>query len=101
MLDKHLLPYYKEVFIKYKEEVDEDGNIVVSEMSSGNWWKNTEADLRARKGEDSFLLPIILYLDGTLLDVTGKQSAKPICVTLGNFSGRLRVCIIIILILRF
>ena len=89
-----LINHSSEISVEYKEDLDLAGNPVVSELCNSAWWKSTEAALRRRTSDESCLLPILLYIDGTQLDVTGKQSAKPICITLGNFSGNLRVCFI-------
>ena len=92
MQEQELLNYNDGIFTQYEEKMDSDGDRIYSELYTANWWKKTERDLRDRCGEDSYLLPIILYLDATQLDVTGKNSAKPVCITLGNFSGKIRVC---------
>ena len=91
MLEPELLQYSGDISSQFETKLDSEGNRIVSEMNTANWWLRTEEVLRERCGEDSFLLPIILYLDATQLDVTGKNSAKPVCITLGNFSGRIRV----------
>ena len=91
MQEQELLKYQDGIATQYEEKMDSDGDRIYSELYTANWWKKTERELRDRCGEDSYLLPIILYLDATQLDVTGKNSAKPVCVTLGNFSGKIRV----------
>ena len=93
MLDDGLLSYPNDISYEYHEVTDADGDRVYSELNTANWWKRSQEMLQTRAGEDSYLLPIILYLDGTQLDVTGKLSAKPVCVSLGNFSGKIRVSI--------
>ena len=49
-----------------------------------------ERKVREVAGEDSFILPLIMHIDGTQLDVTSKHSAEPITITLGNFHIALR-----------
>ena len=91
MLGDGLLSYPNDISYEYHVLTDANGDRVFSELSTGNWWLRSQEMLQTRAGEDSYLLPIILYLDGTQLDVTGKLSAKPVCVSLGNFSGKIRV----------
>ena len=92
MLDDELLRYPNDIYCEFRENTNEAGERVYSELHTGNWWRRSDELLRDRSGVDSYVLPIILYLDGTQLDVTGKECAKPVCITLGNFSGKLRVC---------
>ena len=42
-------------------------------------------------GDDACVLAVILHLDSTMLDVTGKHSATPVSITLGNFGLNIRV----------
>ena len=55
----------------------------------------TEDKLLSRRVDDdgttSALLPILPFIDATLLDATGKYSTKPICITLGTFPMKMRV----------
>ena len=97
MQEQELLKYQDGIATQFEEKLNIDGDRIFSELNSANWWKKSERELRERCGEESFLLPIILYLDATQLDVTGKNSAKPVCVTLGNFCGKIRVSMISII----
>lgn len=95
MQEQELLKYQDGIATQFEEKLNTDGDRIFSELNSANWWKKSERELRDRCGEESFLLPIILYLDATQLDVTGKNSAKPVCITLGNFCGKIRVSMIL------
>ena len=65
-----------------------------SELNNGEWWKKEEERVRVSHGVDACILPVIIHIDGTNLDVTSKHSAEPITITLGNFSIALRVRIV-------
>lgn len=90
MWDPRLGPYQSEIFLEYLEVIYNDEQ-VASEMCNGRWWKKTEKDLREKHGPDSYLLPLVLHIDSTMLDVTNKHSATPVSLSLGNFSNHLRV----------
>ena len=92
MVDQQLVGNEKHIYHHYQPAII-NGQKCYNELNSGMWWEETELVLRARCGPDSYLLPIIVYLDSTQLDATGKLSCKPICITLGNFSIKLRVCL--------
>ena len=62
-----------------------DGERCFSNLWDSHWWEKAEAKLREDHGVESYLLPIILHLDSTSLDVTGKHSICPVSITLGNF----------------
>ena len=74
----------------YNEPNNTDGEI--SQLHHSNWWKLSKSYLNPPKDESWSLLPIIIYVDGTLLDALGKYIAKPLCVTIGNLSLSYRVC---------
>ncbi len=61
----------------------------LSELCTGSWWRDTQKEEEERLGHRRvILLPLLVYTDGTLLDKFGKRSAKPIMISLGNFSQR-------------
>lgn len=67
----------------------------VSEMWTAEWWRRTEED-RFRGEEEGVgvvkaILPVILYVDATIVDGTGKYSVKPLSMSLGCFPERVRV----------
>jgi hypothetical protein len=66
----------------YTEKVDNEGNRIYEHLCNGLWWEKTEKAVPEGVG----LVPIILYLDGTWLSKNGRHSAKPISMSLGNFS---------------
>jgi len=90
MVESRLLQNQSEIYHEFNE-LSRNSERTYNELHTGMWWQSTESELRARHGNDSFLLPVIVFLDATQLDVTGKLSAKPVCITLGNFSIKLRV----------
>lgn len=92
MVDENLIKHQNDIYDEFKS-LNIKGQRAFSELNSGMWWQETELQLRRRHGDDSYLLPVIIYLDATQLDATGKCSTKPVCITLGNFSITLRVSI--------
>jgi len=91
MVEARLREHEGDIHHEFRE-ISKNSQRAYNEMNTGMWWQTSESELRERCGPDSFLLPIIVFLDSTMLDATGKLSAKPVCITLGNFSIKLRVC---------
>ena len=94
MWDENLLPHMNQVNVESQATLEmlRDRDYTFSELHHAKWWVQTQMDIRQRHGEASYLLPIILHIDATQLDATGKNSATPVNITLGNFSYHLRVC---------
>ena len=90
MMEPKLTEYKSSIHVAYSPNAF-NGDESFSEINSGYWWKNNEQMLKGRLGPDHHLLPVIIYLDATSLDVTNKHSATPVCTSLGNFSRSLRV----------
>ena len=101
MQDDGLAEFQHLIAYEFHELLSDSGERIYSDLNSADWWLRSEHLLRSRVSNDSFLLPIILYLDGTQLDVTGKTNAKPVCISLGNFGGKLRVWFIYLILSLF
>ena len=93
MWDENLLPRMNQVNVESQATLEmlRDRDYTFSELHQAKWWVQTQMDIRNQHGDDSYLLPIILHIDATQLDATGKHSATPVNLTLGNFSYLLRV----------
>ena len=90
MMDDNLSAYPNDIAVSYEEyKIGECA--CYKEMCHGNWWRDAETYIRRESEGDSCILPIILHIDGTLLDATGKHSADPVSISLGNFSINIRV----------
>ena len=63
------------------------------DLHNSLWWKETESKCRSTwpENERCSILPIILSMDDTTLDVTGKYVAKPMSFTIGTLSNKHRV----------
>ena len=72
----------------FSEMHNDAGERVYSSFSSGDYVQRTEA---LKQGSDpaipadATVLYVIMYLDSTWVNPTGKQSSKPLSMTLGNF----------------
>ena len=93
MWDENLLPRMSQIHVESQATLEmlRDRDYTFSELHQAKWWIQTQMDIRHQHGDDSYLLPIILHIDATQLDATGKHSATPVNLTLGNFSYLLRV----------
>ena len=62
---------------------------VISELFHGNWWTSTRL---AQCDEDNceILVPIILYMDGIVVDQNGRLTLTPLTFTLGTFKTEVR-----------
>ena len=59
------------------------------DIDTGSWYSNTY-DKRCTDRSLDVLLPLIAFIDGTVIDKLGKQSLEPIALTLGIFNRNTR-----------
>ncbi|MCP4748082.1 MAG: hypothetical protein GY874_18385, partial [Desulfobacteraceae bacterium] len=59
------------------------------DIDTGSWYEDTY-DKRCKDKFLDVLLPIIGFIDGTVIDKLGKQSLEPIALTLGIFNRNTR-----------
>ena len=90
MVEPNVIAQSSDVSIQYQPLMI-DGRKCFSEMWNGLWWQKTEEMIRKQHGDESCVLAVILHLDSTMLDVTGKHSATPVSISLGNFGLNIRV----------
>jgi Plavaka transposase len=62
---------------------------ILGEMMSGEWYSNAW-DHMTETGIKNFLIPIILYIDKTVISESGKLSIYPVTMSLGIFSEKAR-----------
>ena len=67
--------------------VPPDGRL--GEMMSGEWYSNARDHMES-SGIQDFLIPIILYIDKTVLSQSNKLSAYPVTMSLGVFTEQAR-----------
>ena len=60
----------------------------LGELCTGKWF--AKAYQKLCKEEGDFLCPILLYIDGTKIDLHGRLSLKPVMFTLGIFNQETR-----------
>src|SRR5690606_10169607 len=65
------------------------GERIYDELHSGTFWRDVEVQAREQL-PGVCVLPIILYVDGVLVDFFGKVSMTPVMLTLGNFDAATR-----------
>ena len=77
----------------YEELKCNNGTTLYADLHNSDWWKNTEDSIKPLMPNDKLcaVMPLILHIDDTILDATGKYTAKPISITIGNFSNSIRV----------
>ena len=77
-------------WIRYNQTGDE---YHYSDLNDSNWWKKTEQSVKPlwRDGELSSILPVLMFVDATIVDAVGKYSVKPVFVSIGNISKTYRV----------
>ncbi len=80
--DPELNKYFK---WHYEEERDHIGERQVSDMWTGNWWKNQQVQL----GQATKILAIIFSMDETPVTYNGRN-LHPVYMTLGNIPFDLR-----------
>lgn len=56
------------------------------EITSGDWWKETEDCAREKNPRLDGLLPILLYIDGVAVDFFSRVKMHPVVVSLGNLN---------------
>ena len=63
------------------------------DLHNSFWWKESESECQSSwpENERCSILPIILSMDDTILDATGKHVAKPMSFTIGTLSNKHRV----------
>lgn len=64
----------------------DSGERLYSEMTSGDWWKETEDFVRSKNPRLEGLLPILLYIDGVAVDFFSRVKMHPVVLSLGNFN---------------
>eukprot|EP00536_Pseudo-nitzschia_multiseries_P017856 jgi/Psemu1/52906/gm1.52906_g len=60
------------------------GNVDIDELHHGEWWINTWGK-RCKRDLNKILVPIILYMDGIVIDNSGQSTLTPLNMTLGIF----------------
>ena len=81
---ENLVFHPNDPFGKY---VPPDGRL--GEMMSGEWYANAWDHMEA-SGTKDFLIPIILYIDKTVLSQSNKLSVYPVTMSLGIFTEQAR-----------
>ena len=59
---------------------------IFAELNTGDWWHNTEK--MSGFPQDAILIPLLLYTDSTWVTRSRGVTAKPIVLSLGNFSRK-------------
>ena len=95
MVDPEIVAQSSNTSFQYQPLLVGDRNCY-SEMWNGLWWLKTEEHLHMQHGDDACVLAVILHLDSTMLDVTGKHSATPVSITLGNLGMNIRVSTVLL-----
>ena len=64
-------------------------NGILDDLNSGWWHKETSLDICTHPNRD-ILLPLVFFIDGTVLDKLGKLSVEPVSFTLGILNRKTR-----------
>jgi len=74
----------------YAKEFNEDRQQIYGNLTSANWFRRTEAAVKAEWGEDVHLLAVNLSTDKTQVDRLRGISIWPCYVTIMNLTGKIR-----------